>query len=74
MAQFHTVPWEDRPAIVSEFQDVRLRRLARRLIFIERSDLLAEDTRQTMSDEVARRLLGTAKVGGALAHGSWSDI
>jgi exodeoxyribonuclease-1 len=64
MVQFHTVPWEDRPAIVSQFQDVRLRRLARRLIFIERSDLLAEDARQAMSDEVGRRLLGTAKVAG----------
>jgi exodeoxyribonuclease I len=64
MAQFHASPWEDRPALIALFQDSRFRRLARRLIFIERPDLLSDDVRQAMRAEVGRRLLGTTSVGG----------
>jgi exodeoxyribonuclease I len=64
MSAFHTVPWEERPAIAEQFEDAKFRRIARRLIFFERPDLLSQAARQAMSDEIARRLLGTSKLPG----------
>ena len=64
MDLFHAAQWKDRLTISSRFQDARLRRLARRLIYFERPDLLDENVRRTVSDEIGRRLLGTSEEGG----------
>jgi exodeoxyribonuclease-1 len=64
MDSFHAAPWEDRVAIGAQFQDARLRRLSRRLIYFERPDLLTEEVRQAASGEIGRRLLGTAAIAG----------
>ncbi len=39
--QFHTVPWEARPAIVAAFKDRRRKKIGQRLIYLERPDLMA---------------------------------
>lgn len=57
MASFHTVSWESRVAMIRQFQDVRLKRLARRLVFFERPDLLADADRDLMAAELRRRRL-----------------
>jgi len=54
--RFHAAPWPDRLAIVDHFQDRRLRRLARRLIYFERPDLLDADMRGRMDSIVWDRL------------------
>jgi exodeoxyribonuclease-1 len=57
MAEFHEASWEERIKISGRFMDIRLKRLARRLAYIERPDLLAASTVQTMGDEIRKRLL-----------------
>lgn len=55
METFHQVPWERRATLCSEFQDRRLRTLARRLIYFERPDLLSDLERQQFADAVRLR-------------------
>ena len=50
--------------IAGLLEDRRLKRLARRIVFLERPDLLAEDERTSMSDELARRRMGQSAVPG----------
>lgn len=56
MERFHKAPWEARPAIVEQFEDARLVELGRRLIYIERPDVLSEAQRQSGRRAIARRL------------------
>jgi exodeoxyribonuclease-1 len=56
--RFHAAPWEERLCIALQFTDQRLRRLARRLVYFERPDLLEDTLRQAMDNEVARRIRG----------------
>jgi exodeoxyribonuclease I len=56
MERFHEVPWEDRPAIISAFTDRRLKQIGRRLLYLERPDLLADGTRAEFDRAVALRI------------------
>lgn len=56
--RFHAAPWPDRLAIIDRFQDPRLKKLARRLIYFERPDLLDADMRGRMDLAVWGRLRG----------------
>ncbi|WAC22942.1 exonuclease domain-containing protein [Blastomonas sp. SL216] len=58
MAAFHLAAWEDRPAIVEGFGDVRLIALGRRLIYEHRPDLLPENIRAKIAAKIAARLAG----------------
>jgi exodeoxyribonuclease-1 len=62
--RFHASDWETRMVIAGSLEDRRLKRLARRLVFFERPDLLAEDERISMSEELARRRMGQSAVPG----------
>ena len=55
---FHAAPWTERPAIIDRFQDPRLKKLARRLIYFERPDLLDAHMREQMDLAVRSRLRG----------------
>jgi exodeoxyribonuclease-1 len=59
MDQFHRAPWEKRLAIASQFQDVRLKRLGRRLIHFEKPETLDPKVRNQHNQAVAKRLLGS---------------
>ena len=59
MARFHGATWEERAALVGQFNDVRYRRLGRRLVYFERPDLLDRGERQTLDAEIRRRVLGS---------------
>ena len=50
MERFHAIPWEERPAIVKAFDDVRLQKIGRRLIYFERPDLLGDADRIVMRE------------------------
>lgn len=54
---FHQSPWEERLTLLEAIEDQRLKRLGRRLIFIERPDVLPQKTRQQMAMAMARRVI-----------------
>jgi exodeoxyribonuclease I len=54
--QFHSVPWEERLAIVAAFKDRRLKKIGQRLIFSERPDLLLETQREQYEQAIASRI------------------
>lgn len=54
---FHGAGWEDRAGIADQLDDPRLVWLARRLIFVERPDLLTAEHRSLMAAHFAERLL-----------------
>jgi len=58
MDAFHDAEWPLRHAIVDKFQDPRLKILGKRLIHIERPDLLDEVARAENDLAVAKRMLG----------------
>jgi exodeoxyribonuclease-1 len=58
MEQFHDTCWEERGLIVDQFEDCRLQEVGRRLIGIERPDLLSEADRASYERAVAERVLG----------------
>jgi exodeoxyribonuclease I len=64
MALFHESGWEERATIVGAFEDQRLRRLARRILYFERPELLSESARTAMAEEISRRRLGVSEVVG----------
>lgn len=66
--RFHQIPWEDRPALIARFQDIRFYRLGRRLIYHERPDLLEHSQFASMRDEVRQRL------DGSIADAPWLTI
>jgi exodeoxyribonuclease-1 len=56
--RFHAAAWKDRPALIDRFQDPRLKKLARRLIYFERPDLLDPDIRGQIDRAIWGRLRG----------------
>ena len=64
--EFHAAEWENRIAILDNLEDRRLRQLGRRLIFLERPDVLSESLRKEMTAMVARRVIKSENGGGWL--------
>jgi exodeoxyribonuclease-1 len=58
MEAFHEADWTDRLPLVEAFQDQRLRQIGRRLIYLERPDLLDAPTRREHQVAHNNRLLG----------------
>ncbi|MGR9411936.1 exonuclease domain-containing protein [Rhizobium anhuiense] len=69
MAQFHSAHWEQKAALARNFQDQRYRRLALRLIYFERPDLMSVDLRQTWQTELHDRLMAPVE-----AKSRWRSI
>ncbi|MGC9954510.1 MAG: exonuclease domain-containing protein [Rhizomicrobium sp.] len=61
MKRFHEVEWSERAKLADEYEDDRYRRLAQRLVYFERPDLLRPTTRKSMDDEIGRRLAVAAE-------------
>jgi len=59
--QFHSIPWPSRVEVAQRFQDSRLRRLARRLIYFECPHLLEEPERCIIVDDIAARRRGEGR-------------
>lgn len=58
LESFHAAPWEQRMPVVERFSDKRMKQLGRRLLFAERPDLFADDTRRKLNRMRAGRVLG----------------
>jgi exodeoxyribonuclease-1 len=56
MQRFHDVPWEDRLGVAMEMADLRMKRIAQRLIYFERPEVLPEKTRAALGHEIQERL------------------
>jgi exodeoxyribonuclease I len=56
--QFHNSPWEARPGFIRSFDDQRLKRLARRLIYLESPHLFEEAERRIIAKNIAARRRG----------------
>jgi exodeoxyribonuclease-1 len=59
MEQFHAAPWERRASIASQFDDVRLKRIAQRLMHFEKPEFLTPAKRKQLDNAIASRLLGS---------------
>jgi exodeoxyribonuclease-1 len=59
--QFHSRPWEERLGLVERFDDQRLRRLGRRLIYFEAPHLFEEIARRAMDEDIAARRRGDGR-------------
>ncbi len=57
LESFHSAPWEQRLALLDDIEDLRFKHLGRRLIFLERPDVLPEDLRVKMTTVLAKRLI-----------------
>ncbi|MBR0967005.1 exodeoxyribonuclease I [Bradyrhizobium diazoefficiens] len=57
MERFHGLPWENRPGIIQTFADRRLRQIGRRLLYLERPDLLGHALRTEFDRAVALRIM-----------------
>ena len=53
----HQAPWEERAGLARQLGAARYRRLALRLIYLERPDLLTTEHRCAADDEVRKRLM-----------------
>ncbi|HEY8572719.1 exonuclease domain-containing protein [Phenylobacterium sp.] len=74
MQTFHSVPWERRVMLCGEFEDRRLRTLARRLIYFERPDLLTQAERQQFEEAIRRRTCSDAEVPWLTASGALAEL
>lgn len=59
--QFHNLPWQARLDVAQRFQDGRLRRLARRLIYFESPHVLDEPERRLIIDDIVARRRGEGR-------------
>jgi exodeoxyribonuclease-1 len=60
---FHEASWERRTKIADELEDPRLVWLARRLIWVERPEMLAPEHRDAMAKEKAERMMSDQPAG-----------
>lgn len=54
--QFHAQPWERKVALISQMADMRLKRIAQRLVYFHRPDLLSDEKVGAISAEIERRV------------------
>lgn len=56
MRSFHKADWPGKAALIREFEDERLRRLAQRLVFVEAPDLLSNEDANRLRQAIGERL------------------
>lgn len=61
MREFHRASWPGRAEIAEQFEDLRYRKIGRRIVFNHRPDLLGEEIRKVFSEAIARRWLTEGK-------------
>jgi exodeoxyribonuclease-1 len=59
--QFHSRSWEERLRLVEQFDDQRLRRLGRRLVYFEAPHLIEETERRAMDVDIGARRRGDGR-------------
>lgn len=61
MREFHRASWPAKAEVAAQFEDDRYRRIARRIVFSERPDLLDDETRRAFFAAIAQRWLTQGK-------------
>ena len=61
MREFHNSSWPGRVEIAEQFHDDRYRKIARRVVFNHRPDLLTKEAQKAFSEAIARRWLTEGK-------------
>ncbi|HCP00870.1 MAG TPA: exodeoxyribonuclease I [Rhodospirillaceae bacterium] len=56
MQKFHLAPWEHRLRIAMDMDDLRMKRIAQRLIYFERPEVLPVEIRELLDKEIQARL------------------
>ena len=74
MREFHRSSWPGRVEIAGQFDDHRYRRIARRIVFNHRPDLLGEDMCRAFSKAIAQRWLTKEKVRWLTIERALTDI
>tara|TARA_A100001011_G_scaffold400094_1_gene512292 strand:- start:422 stop:1843 length:1422 start_codon:yes stop_codon:yes gene_type:complete len=59
MPEFHSAEWEKKPLIISRFKDERLRYFGKKLLYMEKPELLSKDEYKIMHKDTAKKLLST---------------
>lgn len=57
MEKFHSSEWVDRVGVLRQLTDVRMQRLAQRLIYFEHPELLSDKVRAAISQKITERLV-----------------
>jgi len=74
MREFHRTSWPRRVEIADHFTDDRYRKIARRIVFNQRPELLDEVTRKAFEVAIARRWLSEDRVPWLTIHRALQEI
>ena len=59
MPEFHKIGWNEKLSFLSKFKDERLKYLGRKLMYMEKPEILPEYDYNLMHKEMAKKLLST---------------
>ena len=59
MPEFHSVNWDKKLSIISKFKDERLKYFGKKLLYMEKPELLPKDDYSLIHKDIAKKLLST---------------
>ena len=59
MPEFHSVNWDKKLSIISKFKDERLKYFGKKLLYIEKPELLSKEDYNLIHKDIAKKLLST---------------
>ena len=59
MSQFHAVPWNEKLSVLSKFKDERFQYFGKKLLYMEKPEILSKSDYNTIHRDVAKKLLST---------------
>jgi len=59
MPEFHSADWKEKLSIISKFKDERLQYFGKKLLYMEKPELLSKSEYEMMHKDIARKLLST---------------
>ena len=59
MPQFHSAPWNEKLSILSKFKDERFQYFGKKLLYIEKPEILGKSDYNMIHRDVAKKLLST---------------
>ena len=59
MPEFHSVNWDKKPSVISKFKDERLKYFGKKLLYMEKPELLSKEDYNLIHKDIAKKLLST---------------
>tara|TARA_A100001011_G_scaffold133141_1_gene140329 strand:- start:2078 stop:3499 length:1422 start_codon:yes stop_codon:yes gene_type:complete len=59
MPEFHSVNWDKKLSVISKFKDARLKYFGKKLLYMEKPELLTKEDYNRIHKDIARKLLST---------------